>query len=57
MVKHQKVSKYYENDCRLKAEVDKIDANKLKSVPGDLCKLGNVDNDVVIKNCVGYVGY
>ena len=53
MVKHQKVSKHYENDCRLKAEVDKIDANKLKSVPGDLCKLGNVDNDVVIKNCVG----
>ena len=34
----------------LKTEVDKIDTNKLKTVPNDLAKLGNVvKNDVVKK--------
>ena len=38
------------NLARLKTEVDKIDANKLKIVPVDLVKLSNVvKNDVVKK--------
>ena len=50
MVKHQKVSEYYENDCSLKTKVDKIDVDKLKTVPVDLAKLSNVvKNDVVKK--------
>ena len=50
MLKHQKVSKYYENYRSLKTEVDKIDADKLKTVPVDLTKLNNVvKNDVVKK--------
>ena len=39
--------------CRIfrKAEIDKIDVDKLKTVPVDLSKLSNaVNNDVV--NCV-----
>ena len=37
----------------LKAEVDKIDVDQLKTVPVDLSKLSNVlDNVVVKKNCV-----
>ena len=37
----------------LKAEVEKIDVGKLKTVPVDLSKLSNVvSNDVVKKNCV-----
>ena len=36
----------------LKAEVDKIDIDKLKTVPIDLSKLSNVlKNKVVKKNC------
>ena len=39
------------NLAALKAEVDKIDAYKLKTVPVDLAKLSNVvNNDVVKKN-------
>ena len=39
--------------ARLKAEVDKIDIEKLKTAHADLSKLSNVvNNDVVIKNCV-----
>ena len=39
------------NLASLKTEVDKIDADKLKSVPVDLAKLGNVvKNDVVKTN-------
>ena len=35
-----------------KAEVDKLDIDKLKIVPVDLYKLSNVvENDVVKKNC------
>ena len=38
------------NLASLKTEVDKIDAGKLKTVPVDLAKLGNVvKNDVVKK--------
>ena len=38
----------------LKAEVDKIDVDKLKTVPVDLSKLSNVaDNDVVKKTKYG----
>ena len=37
----------------LKAEVDKIDVDKLKTVPIDLSKLTNVlKNKVVKKNCL-----
>ena len=38
------------NLASLKSEVDKIDTDKLKTVPADLAKLGNVvKNDVVKK--------
>ena len=37
------------NLAALKTEVDKIDADKLKTVPVDLAKLGNVNSDVVKK--------
>ena len=37
----------------LKAEIDKIDVDKLKTVPVDLSKLSHVvNNDAVKKNCV-----
>ena len=37
----------------LKAEVDKIDQNKLKTIPFDLSKLSSiVDNDVIKKLCM-----
>ena len=37
----------------LKAEVDKIDQNKLETIPFDLSKLSTiVDNDVVKKLCM-----
>ena len=37
----------------LKAEIDKIDVHKLKTVPVDLSKQSNVvNNNVVKKNCV-----
>ena len=40
------------NLASLKAEVDKIDIDKLKAVTADLSKPSNlVDNDVVKKNC------
>ena len=39
------------NLAALKTEVDKIDTDKLKTVPADLAKLTNaVDNDVVQKS-------
>ena len=37
------------NLAALKTEVDKIDADKLKTVPADLAKLSNVVNDDVVK--------
>ena len=37
------------NLASLKTEVDKIDADKLKTVPVDLCKLSNVAKNDVIK--------
>ena len=41
------------NLANLKAEVDKLDINKLVPVPGHLSKLSNVvKNDVVKKNCL-----
>ena len=37
----------------LKAELDKIDQNKLKTIPFDLSKLSTIaDNDVVKKLCM-----
>ena len=39
------------NLAALKTEVDKIDADKIKTVPADLAKLTNaVENDLVKKN-------
>ena len=52
-IKHVDVSSFASktNLAALKTEVDKIDANKLNTVPVALAKLNNVvDNDVVIKN-------
>ena len=41
------------NLANLKTEVDKLDTDKLKTVPVDLGKLSNVvKNDIVKKNCV-----
>ena len=41
------------NFSSLRAEVVKIDIDKLKPVPADLSKLNNVvDNDVVKKGCM-----
>ena len=40
------------NLARLKAEADKIDVNKLKTVSVDLSKLSNVVNNVVKKLCM-----
>ena len=41
------------NWANLKAEIDKIDVDKLKTVPVDLSKLSNVvNNDVVKKLCM-----
>ena len=37
------------NLAALKTEVDKIDADKLKTVPVDLAKLGNVVKNEVLK--------
>ena len=37
------------NLAALKTEVDKIDVDKLKTVPGDLAKLSNVVNNDVVK--------
>ena len=37
------------NLAKLKAEVDKIDVDKLKTVPVDLSKLSNVVNNEVVK--------
>ena len=41
------------NLAALKTEVDKVDADKLNTVPVDLAKLTNaVENDLVKKNCL-----
>ena len=41
------------NLAALKTEVDKIDVDKLKTVPVDLAKLTNaIENDLVKKNCL-----
>ena len=50
-VSHVDVSSFAlkSNLANLKTEVDKIDAEKLKTVPVDLAKLSNVVNDVVKK--------
>ena len=37
------------NLANLKTEVDKIDTDKLKTVPDDLAKLSNVDKNDVVK--------
>ena len=52
-ITHVDVSSYATktNLASLKTEVDKIDTDKLKTVPADLAKLSNVvKNDVVKKN-------
>ena len=51
-ITHVNVSSFVSktNLAALKTEVDKIDTDKLKTVPGDLAKLTNVvKNDVVQK--------
>ena len=51
-ITHVDVSSYASktNSAALKTEVDKIDTDKLKTVPNDLAKLSNVvKNDVVKK--------
>ena len=40
------------NLARLKTEVDKIDGDKLKTIPVDLSKLSNVVNNDVVKKVV-----
>ena len=40
------------NLAALKTEVDKIDADKLKTVPVDLAKLSNVVNNDVVKKLI-----
>ena len=40
------------NLVSLKAEVDKLDIDKLVPVPGDLSKLSNVVKNNVVKNAV-----
>ena len=40
------------NLAALKTEVDKIDVDKLKTVPVDLAKLSNVVNDDVVKKLI-----
>ena len=52
MVKHRKISEYYGQDCsldNLKTKVNNLDIGKLKTVLGDLEKLSNVVDDVVVK--------
>ena len=53
-VKHVDVSSFTlkTNLASLKTEVDKIDADILKSVPVDLTKLGNVVKNDVVKETV-----
>ena len=42
----------------LKAQVHKMDLNKLKRVPTDLIKLSDIDgNDVVKKNCLWSISH
>ena len=46
------------NLANLKTEVDKIDVDKLQTVPVDLSKLSNVvRNEVVKRNSVRRIGY
>ena len=40
------------NLANLKTEVDKLDIDKLVSVPADLSKPSDIKNDVVKKRCV-----
>ena len=40
------------NLASLKTEVDKIDVDKLKTVPADLSKLSNLVNNEVVKKTV-----
>ena len=42
------------NLAALKTEVDKIDLDKLKTVPVDLAKLSNVVNNGVVKKMIIY---
>ena len=41
----------------LKAEIDKIDVDKLKTFPVDLSKLSNVVNNEVVKNSAWGISY
>ena len=59
-ITHVDVSSYGSktNLAALKSEVDKIDTNKLKTVPEDLAKLSNVvKNDVVKKTDFNFDDY
>ena len=39
MVKHLKVSKYYDIDCNLKSNIDKLNIDKLKNIVTNLSNL------------------
>ena len=55
-ITHVDVSSYTTetNLAALKSEVDKIDTDKLKTVPTDLAKLSNVIKDDVVKKKTDY---
>ena len=50
--KYELCASFKSNLAKLKAEVDKIDIYKLKTVPVDLSELSNVVNNEVVKKIV-----
>ena len=52
LLKHRKVWKYYDHDCSLKLDIDKLNIENLKTFPIDLSKLINVVNNAVVKKSV-----
>ena len=58
-ITHVDVSSYASktNLSAIKTEIDKIDVDKLKTVPDDLAKLSNVKNEVVKKTDFGADNY
>ena len=52
VVKYCKVPKYYDQDCNLKPEIDKLDIGKLGNTPVDLSQLIDVVKSAVVKKTV-----
>ena len=52
VVKYCKVPKYYDQDCNLKPEIDKLDIGKLGTTPVDLSQLIDVVKNAVVKKTV-----